>query len=69
MRCAATALRRLLIRQNLGGQLPPLPPSFRHPCLMVDPVPSHKSIEPKLIGVKDEETSDLTFKKCEEYHN
>ena len=29
---AAAARRRLLICQNLGGQLPPLPPRLVHPC-------------------------------------
>ena len=28
----AAARRRLLIRQNLGEQLPPLPPPFQHGC-------------------------------------
>ena len=32
MRRGASAGRRLLTRQNLGGQLPPLPPRLRHAC-------------------------------------
>ena len=32
MRRAAAAQRRLLICQNLGEQLPPCPPPFRHSC-------------------------------------
>ena len=35
MRRAAAAWRLLLICQNLGGQLPPLPPPLVHPCSIV----------------------------------
>ena len=35
MRRAAAAWRRLLICQNLGGQLPPLPPRLVHPCFNI----------------------------------
>ena len=36
MRRAAPGRRHLLICQNLGGQLPPLPPPLQHACIYMN---------------------------------